>query len=61
MTIDISKVLNEIEVKMYSLSREISASQDSSVLLQRSQSVKELAIAYKNIVEAMSTKQNRNE
>lgn len=61
MTIDISKVLNEIEVKMYSLSREISASQDSSVLLQRSQSVKELAIAYKNIVEAMSTKENRNE
>lgn len=56
MIVDISKVLKEIEGKMYVLSREILNCQDSSVQLQKSQSVKELAIAYKNIVEAMSVK-----
>lgn len=56
MTVDISKVLKEIEGKMYVLSKEILTCRDSSVQLQKSQSVKELAIAYKNIVEAMSVK-----
>lgn len=56
MTIDISKVLNEIEMKMYSILKDILISQDKSMLLPKSQSVKELSIAYKNVVEAMSMK-----
>lgn len=56
MSVDISRVLTEIEGKMYAISKEMFNCQDSIILLQKSQSVKELAIAYKNIVEAMSVK-----